>query len=121
MLVDLLRPGTADLARRWVGALLTVDPADREALVAEVERRVASLYPLAPGADQPDAGSSLSGAADEPPAEPVDVVHPPRQRDGYVEQVRVTYERGTASPPPPAARATPSAPTPGARRVRSRG
>lgn len=73
MLVELLQPAGPDLARRWLAALLTVDRAEREALVAEVERRVAERC----------------GA----PAPEITVVHPPAQREGYVEEVTVTYER----------------------------
>ena len=65
-LVELMRTGNPALVRRWVTALLRMDPASREALVAEAERR-------APGAE-------------------LTVVDPPRARDGYVERVERTYE-----------------------------
>lgn len=84
MLVDLLRPAGADLARRWLAILLLVDEPERPALVAETERRVARR----PCARERD------------PA--FDVVHPPVQRDGYVEQTHVTYAaepRGPAAEP----------------------
>lgn len=74
MLVELLQPAGPDLARRWLAALLAVDRAERETLVAEVERRVAAMY----------------RAADAEAAE-INVVHEPTQREGYVEQVTVTY------------------------------
>lgn len=66
MLVELLRTGGPNLARRWVAALLRMDPARRESLVKEAER-------LAAG-------------------EEITVVHPPRDRGGYVEQIERTYE-----------------------------
>ncbi len=124
MLVDLLRPAGADLARRWLAALLLVDEADRPALVAEVERRVARHYPR------------------RTPDHNVEVVHPPVQRDGYVEQTHVTYAadprrpaadprgRAAKSPAKPSAKSASKSTTPRrapaadapspARRVRSR-
>jgi hypothetical protein len=92
MLVELLTPAGPDLARRWVAALLTVDRQDREALVSEVERRVAAAY---------------GGGANE---REVDVRHPPAQKDGYVEQLVTTYAEVKA----PAAQAKPA----GKRRAR---
>lgn len=80
MLVELLRPAGPDLARRWLAALLVVPREDREAVVEAVERRVAAIYPLGPGVS----------------AEEVTVIHPPRQGDGCVEQVEVTYRREKA-------------------------
>jgi hypothetical protein len=76
MLVELLKPAGPDLARRWLAALLLVDREDRPALVAEIEKRVASVYRK----DAPADGRQ------------VEVVYPPVQREGYVEQVTTTYE-----------------------------
>lgn len=76
LLVEFLRPVGPELVRRWVAILAAVDPGDRAALVAELERRVSAVAPSE-----------------------IRVVHPPAQRKGYVEQVEVTYERvssGTA-------------------------
>lgn len=44
LIVEMLRPLGPELARRWLGALLMVDPAEREAMVEAVEVRVAELY-----------------------------------------------------------------------------
>ena len=72
-LVELIRAGGPALTRRWVAALLRMDPAEREALVAEAERRAG------------DARGEVT------------VVHPPRAHDGYVEQIERTYEVKPAS------------------------
>lgn len=77
LLVELLRPLGPQLARRWVAALLAVDAHDRAALVEMIENRVAELY-----ADSPR----------RPAERQVTLVGPPRQRDGYVEQVETTFE-----------------------------
>lgn len=77
MLVDLLDPAGPDLARRWLAALLLVDQGDRETLVAEVERRIVETYAA---------------------REELDVVHPPREVDGHVEQVITTYSRAPKAP-----------------------
>ena len=44
MLVELLRPAGPDLGRRWLAALLLAPEADRAAIVASVERRIAGMY-----------------------------------------------------------------------------
>jgi hypothetical protein len=44
MLTELLRPMGADLARRWLAALSLVPEAEREAVVAEVERSIVDEY-----------------------------------------------------------------------------
>ncbi len=46
LLVELLQPLGPELTRRWVAALLLVHREDREAVVREVEKRLAQLYPL---------------------------------------------------------------------------
>lgn len=74
MLLELLHPAGPELARRWLAALLLVDRADREALVAEIERRVSAAYPPAPSLD-----AELHHRS------------PPVQRDGFVEEVETTY------------------------------
>ncbi|CAG0956125.1 hypothetical protein PHYC_00474 [Phycisphaerales bacterium] len=68
-LIELLQPAGPALARRWLAALLHIDRAQRGAVVEEFERRVG----IVPNADR------------------LDIVHPPVQRDGYVEQVTTTY------------------------------
>jgi hypothetical protein len=81
-LVALLRPAGAELARRWLAALLLVDEADRPGLVAAVERRIADLY-----------GWDRQGTTDAQAPSDMEVIHPPTQRPGYVEQVITTYSR----------------------------
>jgi hypothetical protein len=80
-MAELLQPAGPDLARRWLVALLMVPREEREAIVAAVERRIGEAYP---------AGARAEPVAREP--QTIEVVHPPRQRDGYVEQVLATYE-----------------------------
>lgn len=75
MLIELLRPAGVELARRWLAALMLVDAAEREAMVAMVERQIAQLY----------------GPKSAAPAG-LQVVHPPVQRDGHIEQIVTTYE-----------------------------
>lgn len=94
MLIELLRPAGVELARRWLAALMLVDRDEREAMVEMVERQIAQLY---------------GPRATVPPG--LQVVHPPVQRDGHVEQVVTTYElvadepaatdRARAEPGPP--------------------
>ncbi len=75
-LVELLRPGGPALARRWLEALLRVPERERPALVESIERQL---------------------AARESPSE-LRVVHPPVQRDGYIEQTLTTYARVEPKP-----------------------
>ncbi len=72
MLVELLRPATPELARRWLAALLMVPENERAGVVAAVERQITGTYELA---GHPE----------------LDIVHPAVAREGYVEQVVVTY------------------------------
>ena len=90
LLVELLRPGGADLARRWVAALMLVPPEDRLGVVDSIEARIVETY-----------GSV--GKADRE----LDIVHPPVQRAGHVEQVVTTVSIRTAETiePKPRARA----------------
>lgn len=94
MLIELLRPTGAELARRWVAALLVVDERDREAMVAAIEKRVVELYGIA--RDYP------ARAKD---AEELTVVHAPVQRPGYVEHVETTYSKAVPSRPERVAKA----------------
>jgi hypothetical protein len=94
MLIELLQPTGPDLARRWLAALLLVPREDRPDVVASVEDRIASLY-------TDDASTAEVDESREP--REVEVVHPPVQHDGYVEQVRTTYaveDEKHADPPP---------------------
>ena len=45
MIVELMRPAGADLARRWLAALLIAPEDERESIVASVEARMHQLYP----------------------------------------------------------------------------
>ncbi len=60
MIVELMRPAGADLARRWLAALLLAPEDEREDVVASVEARMSELY-AHPPAEIP---------AGEPPSEP---------------------------------------------------
>lgn len=77
MLVELLRPATPELARRWLAALLAVPENERAGVVDAVERQIIATY------ERLNAESDRSGG--------IDVVHPPVARESYVEQVVVTY------------------------------
>lgn len=98
----MLRPGTPDLARRWLAALLIVPEEEREAVVSAIERRIVAQYPL-PAV--PAAGALGEGVvapavvtksigAPRLPGTPrqVNIKHPPVQKQGYVEEVIRTYE-----------------------------
>lgn len=76
MLVELLRPLGPELARRWLAALTLVPEAERPGVVRAIEAHIASIY--------------------DRPAGEVRVVEPPVQREGFVEQVEVTYARAAA-------------------------
>lgn len=82
-LVELLRPGGADLARRWVAALFLPPEQERERIVEAVEARIVELYALEEPADK--------AATDE--EQTVDLVEPPVEKEGHVEQVIHTYSR----------------------------
>lgn len=77
MLVELLRPATPELARRWLAALLAVPEIERAGVVDAVERQIIATY------EHANPESDRSGG--------IDVVHPPVAREGFVEQVVVTY------------------------------
>ena len=86
MLVEILRPAGAELARRWVACLLLAPESERAEIVASVERRMSELYLREPQGEQ-DAQRT------------VEVVHPPEQRHGFVEQKFASYtvKDGTAT------------------------
>lgn len=87
-LIELLRRGGPELGRRWLAALMLVDPAEREGVVAEIERTFAERYRRGPAGARAE-GTNVS----------VTVVHPPERRAGYIEQKETTYE---ATPDHPA-------------------
>jgi hypothetical protein len=67
--------------------LLVVGESEREAIVAAIEKRVVETYGIA--RDYPDPNDAQLPE--------VTVVHPPIQREGYVEQIETTY--GSAARP----------------------
>lgn len=73
-----MRPGGAELSRRWVAALMLVPPEDRPGVVESIEARIVETY-TNPSRDDRPAG-----------VREIDVVHPPTQRAGHVEQVVTT-------------------------------
>jgi hypothetical protein len=78
MLRDLLSSEeTAELARRWVAALLMVPAEERAVVVEAVEDRIVETYG--------------TPAGDAPAERLVHVREPPAQREGYVEEVIRTY------------------------------
>lgn len=79
MLIQLLRPTTPDLARRWVAALLMVPEDERTGVVEAVEARIAAEF----GAD---------AKAGEMAERWLHVSGPEVQKDGYTERVERTYE-----------------------------
>lgn len=87
MLIELLRPAGVELSRRWLAALLLVPEHERRSVVESIEARIASLYPAAPA-------SALNAEG----GRTVTLVHPPVQRDGYVEQVTTTYDMKQSTP-----------------------
>jgi len=132
MLVELLRPAGAELARRWLACLLLAPEGERRAIVEAVEARVAEQY--GPAADEGQADNAQSSdpqPGDPPPGDTqpgdarpegapadaereVNVVSPPVQREGYVEQVVTTYAKAPptprkANPAKPATQASPRA------------
>lgn len=112
MLVELLRPAGAELARRWLACLLLAPEGERRAIVEAVEARMAEQY--GPAAEE---GQADTTQADDAPADAereVNVVGPPVQREGYVEQVVTTYTKAPptprkAGPATPAKQASPRA------------
>lgn len=70
-----MRPAGADLARRWLAALLVAPPEERPAIVEAIERRIVEVY----------ANSTST------PDRMLHVAEPPVQREGYVEQVIRSY------------------------------
>jgi hypothetical protein len=82
LIIELLRPGSADLGRRWLAALMLVPERERQAVVEAIEARLVSTYaPLSAR----QAGAHAEESADDRVqfrlhARPV-------QRDGYVEEV----------------------------------
>lgn len=94
MLVELLRPATPELARRWLAALLAVPEIERAGVVDAVERQIIATY------EHAHADRTTPDHAKHVHAKPggLDVVHPPVSREAYLEQVVVTYEPAPKSP-----------------------
>lgn len=96
MLIELLRPCGAELARRWVAALLLVPVEEREAVVHSIEARIAALY--TDPADDEQAGVVPRAASSNTPSSDPPLLHvagDPVQRDGYTEQEIRTYAAPT--------------------------
>lgn len=97
--MQLLRPGQADLSRRWLAALLLVPEDERGAVVRAVEERLGREYAQASLVNARLDGVTLEdvGAAGKPPPDPqaeeheIHVVYPARAADGHTEQVVKTY------------------------------
>jgi hypothetical protein len=77
-LIELMRPGGVDLARRWLAALLLVPPGEREEVVKAVEARIVAEYDKA-------------CAAEGDGSREIVVRYPAVQREGYVEEVVKRY------------------------------
>lgn len=92
MLVELLRLSGgqgAELARRWLAALMLAPATEREAIVQAVEARMTELYDAA----QPAVDDGATGDApgeDEGPL--LHISTEPVQRPGYIERMVRSYE-----------------------------
>ncbi len=105
-LLEFLRlagPGGADLARRWVAALMAIPPDEREAAVDAVEQRVVVLYRAHSSQTQ-----SHSPAGTECDEQTLHVADPPVERQGFVEQTIRTYAATPRRKPGPAQSTKPS-------------
>lgn len=99
-IVELLRPASPDLARRWLAALLIVPAGERIGVVEAVERSIVREYggaggTVGVGARLEESHGPLAGidrSDDETEARRVRVAGQPVQREGYVEQVFTEYE-----------------------------
>jgi hypothetical protein len=91
MLVELLRPATPELARRWVAALLLVPESERAAVVESIESRIVDTYARAGGPGGGPDGPARGAEAPATDEQEMVVVYPPAQRDGHVEQVERVY------------------------------
>jgi len=112
MLVELLRPAGAELARRWLACLLLAPEGERRAIVEAVEARVAEQYGPAADEGQADNAQSSDPQPGDPP--PGDTQPGDARREGYVEQVVTTYAKAPptprkANPAKPATQASPRA------------
>jgi len=94
MLLELLRPASPELARRWLAALMLVPPGEREEVVALVESRIVSEY---------------AARGETPKAEMLHLHSLPLQREGYTERVVRSYERVDGAEPARAGGSTPAA------------
>jgi len=88
MLIELMRlsgGGGAELARRWVAALLSVPAQERRQLVEEVERRITEVY----GDSNAETDPKKAHAKDP---SLLHLVETPIQKPGYIQQVIRSYE-----------------------------
>jgi len=88
--VELLRPAGPDLARRLVAALLLAPADEREAIVSSIESKMVELYAPARAPVEAAALARVDQIETEPRT--MNVIDPPVQRDGFVEQMIHTYE-----------------------------
>ena len=79
MLIELMKVGNMDLARRWLATLMLVPAEERESVVEAVEGRIVEVYDRADGRGAPGDREIV-------------VRYPAVQREGYVEEVVKTYE-----------------------------
>jgi len=89
MLIELLRAGTPDLARRWVAALLLVPESERAAVVNAVELRIVTEYGALASHAESDADPPMMHIAENP------VV-----KDGHTEQIIRSYSAPAPKPRP---------------------
>lgn len=96
-MVELMKPLTPALARRWLAALLQVPEEERALLVARVEKAIVETYastsPASEAIRLPEAEITLPHIPPDEQAEErlIHVVHPPRAGEGHTEQIIRTY------------------------------
>lgn len=83
-----MRPAGPELARRWLAALLLVPSEQREALVAEVERRVVAAHGRTP----------IAAREAESAERIVHIRGTPSQRGSFMEEVETSYSAVETDP-----------------------
>jgi hypothetical protein len=113
MLVELLKPRSVELARRWVAALMLAPEDEREAIVEEVERRLVHEYrsgaARSPADDEQVAASGLDRTSIDPrhelrdlaaaikSAEHDDASDPPQQKKPPIEALSAKSSKAKRS------------------------